>query len=211
MTIVSVRTVLRRISKLYPPIRTSLDFLTPFQLLVATILSAQCTDVRVNQVTKKLFGKYKTPEDFAGAYLPDLKKVIRPTGFYNLKAARIRNSSRLIVENFGSQLPSTMTDLLKLDGVGRKTANVVLSAVFNKQEGIAVDTHVSRLSRRLNWTVSSNPEIIERDLMRIVPRRNWGRISMLLILHGRAVCQSRRPRCDKCVLNDVCPSAYKIN
>ena len=211
MTIVSVRTVLRRISKLYPPIRTSLDFLTPFQLLVATILSAQCTDVRVNQVTKKLFGKYKTPEDFAGAYLPDLKKVVRPTGFFNLKAARIRNSSRLIVENFGSQLPSTMTDLLKLDGVGRKTANVVLSAVFNKQEGIAVDTHVSRLSRRLNWTVSSNPEIIERDLMRIVPRRNWGRISMLLILHGRAVCQSRRPRCDKCVLNDVCPSAYKIN
>ncbi len=211
MTIVSVRTVLRRISKLYPPIRTSLDFLTPFQLLVATILSAQCTDVRVNQVTKKLFGKYKTPEDFAGAYLPDLKKVVRPTGFVNLKAARIRNSSRLIVENFGSQLPSTMTDLLKLDGVGRKTANVVLSAVFNKQEGIAVDTHVSRLSRRLNWTVSSNPEIIERDLMRIVPRRNWGRISMLLILHGRAVCQSRRPRCDKCVLNDVCPSAYKIN
>ena len=211
MTIVSVRTVLRRISKLYPPIRTSLDFLTPFQLLVATILSAQCTDVRVNKVTKNLFGKYKTPEDFAGAYLPDLKKVIRPTGFYNLKAARIRNSSRLIVENFGSQLPSTMTDLLKLDGVGRKTANVVLSAVFNKQEGIAVDTHVSRLSRRLNWTVSSNPEIIERDLMRIVPRRNWGRISMLLVLHGRAVCQSRRPRCDKCVLNDVCPSAYKIN
>lgn len=211
MTIVSVRTVLRRISKLYPPIRTSLDFLTTFQLLVATILSAQCTDIRVNKVTKNLFGKYKTPEDFAGAYLPDLKKVIRPTGFYNLKAARIRNSSRLIVENFGSQLPSTMTDLLKLDGVGRKTANVVLSAVFNKQEGIAVDTHVSRLSRRLNWTVSSNPEIIERDLMRIVPRRNWGRISMLLILHGRAVCQSRRPRCDKCVLNDVCPSAYKIN
>jgi len=211
MTIVSVRTVLRRISKLYPPIRTSLDFLTPFQLLVATILSAQCTDVRVNQVTKKLFGKYTTPEDFAGAYLPDLKKVIRPTGFYNLKAARIRNSSRLIVDTFGSQLPSTMTDLLKLDGVGRKTANVLLSAVFNKQEGIAVDTHVSRLSRRLNWTVSSNPEIIERDLMRIVSRRNWGRISMLLILHGRAVCQSRRPRCDKCVLNDVCPSAYKIN
>ncbi|MEE8239326.1 MAG: endonuclease III [Nitrososphaerales archaeon] len=211
MTIVSVRTVLRRISKLYPPIRTSLDFLTPFQLLVATILSAQCTDVRVNQVTKKLFGKYKTPEDFAGAYLPDLKKVIRPTGFYNLKAARIRNSSRLIVDKFGSQLPSTMTDLLELDGVGRKTANVLLSAVFNKQEGIAVDTHVSRLSRRLNWTVSSNPEIIERDLMRIVSRRNWGRISMLLILHGRAVCQSRRPRCDKCVLNDVCPSAYKIN
>lgn len=211
MTIVSVRTVLRRISKLYPPIRTSLDFLTPFQLLVATILSAQCTDIRVNKVTKNLFGKYKTPEDFAGAYLPDLKKVIRPTGFYNLKAARIRNSSRLIVENFGSQLPSTMTDLLKLDGVGRKTANVLLSAVFNKQEGIAVDTHVSRLSRRLNWTVSSNPEIIERDLMRIVSRRNWGRISMLLILHGRAVCQSRRPRCDKCVLNDVCPSAYKIN
>jgi endonuclease-3 len=211
MTIVSVRTVLRKISKLYPPIRTSLDFLTPFQLLVATILSAQCTDVRVNQVTKKLFGKYKTPEDFAGAYLPDLKKVIRPTGFYNLKAARIRNSSRLIVDKFGSQLPSTMTDLLELDGVGRKTANVLLSAVFNKQEGIAVDTHVSRLSRRLNWTVSSNPEIIERDLMRIVSRRNWGRISMLLILHGRAVCQSRRPRCDKCVLNDVCPSAYKIN
>lgn len=211
MTIVSVRTVLRRISKLYPPIRTSLDFLTPFQLLVATILSAQCTDVRVNQVTKKLFGKYKTPEDFAGAYLPDLKKVIRPTGFYNLKAARIRNSSSLIVDKFGSQLPSTMTDLLELDGVGRKTANVLLSAVFNKQEGIAVDTHVSRLSRRLNWTVSSNPEIIERDLMRIVSRRNWGRISMLLILHGRAVCQSRRPRCDKCVLNDVCPSAYKIN
>ncbi len=211
MIIVSVRTVLRRISKLYPPIRTSLDFLTPFQLLVATILSAQCTDVRVNQVTKKLFGKYKTPEDFAGAYLPDLKKVIRPTGFFNLKAARIRNSSRLIVDKFGSQLPSTMTDLLELDGVGRKTANVLLSAVFNKQEGIAVDTHVSRLSRRLNWTVSSNPEIIERDLMRIVSRRNWGRISMLLILHGRAVCQSRRPRCDKCVLNDVCPSAYKIN
>ena len=211
MTIVSVRTVLRRISKLYPPIRTSLDFLTHFQLLVATILSAQCTDVRVNQVTKKFFGKYKTPEDFAGAYLPDLKKVIRPTGFFNLKAARIRNSSRLIVDKFGSQLPSTMTDLLELDGVGRKTANVLLSAVFNKQEGIAVDTHVSRLSRRLNWTVSSNPEIIERDLMRIVSRRNWGRISMLLILHGRAVCQSRRPRCDKCVLNDVCPSAYKIN
>lgn len=211
MTTVAVRTVLRRISKLYPPIRTSLNFLTPFQLLVATILSAQCTDVRVNRVTKELFRKYKTPEDFAGAYLPDLKRLIRPTGYYNLKAARIRNSSRLIVDNYGSQLPSTMTDLLKLDGVGRKTANVLLSAVFNKQEGVAVDTHVSRLSRRLNWTVSSNPEIIERDLMRKVQSRNWGRISMLLILHGRAVCESRRPKCDRCVLNDVCPSAYKIN
>lgn len=210
MTVVSVRTVLGRISKLYPPIRTSLNFSTPFQLLVATILSAQCTDVRVNKVAKKLFRKYKTPEDFAGAYLPELKQVIRSTGYYNLKAARIRNSSRLIVDNYGSQLPSNMTDLLKLDGVGRKTANVLLSAVFNKQEGIAVDTHVSRLSRRLKWTVSSNPEIIERDLMHIVQRRNWGRISMLLILHGRAVCQSRRPKCDKCVLNDVCPSAYKI-
>lgn len=211
MTVVSVRTVLGRISKLYPPIRTSLNFSTPFQLLVATILSAQCTDVRVNKVAKKLFRKYNTPEDFAGAYLPELKQVIRSTGYYNLKAARIRNSSRLIVDNYGSQLPSNMTDLLKLDGVGRKTANVLLSAVFNKQEGIAVDTHVSRLSRRLKWTVSSNPEIIERDLMHIVQRRNWGRISMLLILHGRAVCQSRRPKCDKCVLNDVCPSAYKIS
>ena len=201
----NIETIYNRLRSSYPPIDTSLDYKTPFQLLIATILSAQCTDEVVNRTTKILFNEYSEPEHFVKANINKIKKIIRPTGYYSLKANRIKKTSKRIVEIFNSEVPSNMEDLLTLDGVGRKTANIVLSVAFNKTEGIAVDTHVNRLSNRLGLTKYSNPEKIEIDLMKNLKKENWDRFSILLILHGRKVCQARKPDCDNCLLNDICP------
>jgi endonuclease-3 len=177
------------------------------QLLVATILSAQCTDERVNQVTPTLFASYPTAADFAAADRENLEAQIHSTGFFRQKARFIQESCTVIVHKHGGQVPDEMDDLLALTGVARKTANVVLGVGFGKAEGVVVDTHVKRLSQRLGLTQESTPEKIEQDLMSLVPRQDWIDISHLLIFHGRRVCSARKPDCAACVLNDLCPSA----
>ena len=193
----------------YPRAKTALHYSSPMEILIATILSAQCTDKRVNIVTKPLFKKYRTAEDYANADISELEQDIRSTGFYRNKAKNIKNAGRMMVEKFDSQVPSTMKELLELPGVARKTANIVLSNAYGVIEGIAVDTHVRRLSKRLGLTENTNPDKIERDLMQIVPRSHWKRITNLLISHGRNVCTARKPKCGSCVLNKLCPSAFK--
>lgn len=195
-----------RLKKEYPEIRTALNFKTPFELLVATILSAQATDAHVNRVTPGLFKKYKSPEDFAGAPLEELQKDISSINLYRGKAKNIQGSAKMIMEQFKGRVPRTMAELITLPGVARKTANVVLSAAYGINEGIAVDTHVKRLARRLGLTEHDDPVKIERDLMSITPREEWGNLSFLLILHGRNVCHAKKPEHHKCVLYDICPS-----
>jgi len=204
----NLRKIVYRLKRLYPPIKTSLNYRNPFELLIATILSAQCTDARVNIVTKTLFKECRTPEDFSSADTKKLESIIRPTGYYHSKAKYIKKASKIIVRSFGSRVPDTMQGLLQLPGVGRKTANIILSVAYNKTEGIAVDTHVKRLSKRLGLTQSDNSDKIEEDLMAITPKALWNKIAILLILHGRNVCYARKPRCAECVLNDICPSAF---
>jgi endonuclease-3 len=194
----------------YPNAKTALKYKVPFQLLVATILSAQCTDERVNRVTPVLFAKYPTVKDFAGVKQEKLEKEIYSTGFYKNKAKSIIGASKTILENFNGELPDNMKDLISLPGVARKTANVILSSVFDKAEGITVDTHVKRLSGRLELSREENPEKIEKDLMRIIPKKDWIEISYLLIEHGRAVCKARKPLCNKCPIDKLCPSAEKL-
>ncbi len=196
--------IVRSLEGVYPPIKTPLSHSSPFQLLIATILSAQCTDVQVNRITPILFGRFPDPQSMAKAKLSMLERIIRPTGFYHLKARRLHEVSRMILGKFGGEVPKTMEDLLELPGVGRKTANVVLSAGFDRIEGIAVDTHVRRLSRRIGLTTQTSPEKIERDLMKITPKPLWPRISILLILHGRAICHAGQPECNRCVLSNSC-------
>ncbi len=202
----TIQNILSLLEKEHPEARTALRFRTPHQLLVATILSAQCTDARVNLVTVPLFRKYANVRAFARASLEEFEQDIRCTGFYRNKAKYIIAASRMIVEEFGGRVPDTMESLLTLPGVARKTANVVLAEAYGKQEGIAVDTHVIRLSRRLGLTTSVQAERIERDLMALAPRSQWGRLSNLLILHGRQTCGARRPRCSACCLRQLCPS-----
>jgi endonuclease-3 len=195
----------------HPEAKIALNFKTPLELLVATILSAQCTDVRVNQVTKALFKKYQKAEDYAEAQLSELEEAIRPTGFYRKKARNIRDSCKTIVERFDSHVPDNMDDLLKLRGVGRKTANIILSNGFGVVAGIAVDTHVRRLSQRLGFTENKNPTKFEMDLMRLVPQDEWSSFSHLLSAHGRRICKARRPLCSECVLGKrLCPSTSSI-
>ncbi len=195
----------------YPEAKIALNFKTPLELLVATILSAQCTDKRVNQVTEVLFKKYRNAEDYAEAQLSELEEAIRPTGFYRKKARNIRDSCKTIVERFDSHVPDNMDDLLKLRGVARKTANIMLTNGFGVVAGIAVDTHVRRLSQRLGLTENKNTAKIERDLMRLVPQDEWSSFSHLLSTHGRRVCKARRPLCSECVLGKrLCPSATSI-
>lgn len=195
----------------YPEAKIALRFKTPLELLVATILSAQCTDKRVNQVTEVLFKKYRNAEDYAEAQLSELEEAIRPTGFYRKKARNIRDSCKTIVERFDSHVPDNMDDLLKLRGVARKTANIILTNGFGVVAGIAVDTHVRRLSHRLGITENKNTAKIERDLMRLVPQDEWSSFSHLLSTHGRRVCKARRPLCSECVLGKrLCPSATSI-
>lgn len=194
----------------YPKAQTALHYSSPLEILVATILSAQCTDKRVNIVTQSLFKKYKTAEDYANANLVELEQDIRSTGFYRNKAKNIKNAGKMLVEQFDSEVPQTIEAILQLPGVARKTANIVLSNAYGVIVGIAVDTHVLRLSKRLGLSENTNPDKIEKDLMQIVPKSDWKRITNLLISHGRAVCDARKPKCDICVLNTICPSAFKI-
>ncbi|MGB2844237.1 MAG: endonuclease III [Candidatus Aminicenantaceae bacterium] len=202
--------MIRILRKKYPGSNTALKFDTPLQILVSTILSAQCTDERVNQVTPSLFQKYQTPADFASASQAELEEEIRSTGFYRNKAKNIIGASKKIVEDFGGQIPDNMEDLLTLPGVARKTANIVLSSAFKKAEGIAVDTHVKRLSQRLGLSKEKDPDRIERDLMTIVPREDWIEFNYLLVNHGREICQARKPNCPECKLKHLCPSAKEF-
>jgi endonuclease-3 len=192
--------------QVYPDAHTELDFRNPLQLLVATILSAQCTDKRVNMVTPPLFKKYRTAKDYANAPKAELEKAIRSTGFYRNKAKSIRAAMRAIAEKHGGKVPDTMERLRALPGVGRKTANVVLGNAFGKNEGIVVDTHVMRLSQRLGLTKHRDPEKIELDLMKLVPREHWTDWSHWLIWHGRRRCYARKPDCSRCEVFRLCPS-----
>ena len=202
--------VIPRLKREYPDARTELDWRNPLELLVATILSAQTTDVRVNQVTRELFEKYRTAQDYAAADPGHLEEDIRPTGFYRNKARALQGMARALLERHGGEVPRTMAELVALPGVGRKTANVVLGNAFGVDEGIVVDTHVRRVSTRLGLTEERDPEKIEQDLMRVVPDDDWTIFSHLLIFHGRRVCKARRPDCPGCVLNDLCPSAFRV-
>ena len=199
-----------RLKSAYPEARTALDWKNPLELLVATILSAQTTDVRVNAVTPTLFAKNPTAADYAAADPTELEEDIRPTGFFRNKAKSLRGMARALVDDHGGEVPRTMEDLVALPGVGRKTANVVLGNAFSIDEGVVVDTHVRRLSIRLGFTTHNDPEKIERDLMQTVPKRDWTVFSHLLILHGRSVCKARKPACVDCVVNDLCPSAFEV-
>ncbi len=196
---------IRRILKdRYPEAVTPLCHETPFQLLVATILSAQCTDNQVNKVTRELYKQLKTPDDFARARIGTIEKYIRTTGFYHNKAKNIKNSSKMILENHGGQVPGTLAELVNLPGVGRKTANVVLGTVFNTP-GIVVDTHVGRISQRLGFTAHKDPVKIEFDLMPIIPESDWSDFSLRLVFFGREICSARKPRCPECPLLKLCP------
>jgi endonuclease III len=199
--------VVTRLKAEYPDARTELDWKNPLELLVATMLSAQTTDVQVNRVTQSLFAKYRTAEDYAHADPTELEEDIRPTGFYRNKARSLRNMAGALVEEHGGEVPGTMQELVALPGVGRKTANVVLGNAFGVDEGIVVDTHVRRVSGRLGLTENKDPVKIEQDLMKIVPEADWTVFSHLLILHGRRTCKARKPDCPNCILNDICPSA----
>ena len=199
--------VIARLKERFPEAGCSLQHADPLELLVATILSAQCTDARVNVVTRTLFPKYRTAADYAAADHAVFEDEIRSTGFFRNKTKSVLGMAAALVERFGGRVPDTMEDLVTLPGVGRKTANVVLGNAFGKDEGVVVDTHVARLTQLLGFTVQSDPEKIEQDLMALVPRREWTLFPHLLIHHGRAVCIARRPKCGACPLADLCPSA----
>jgi endonuclease III len=197
----------KRLETQYPDARVELDFTNPFELLIATILAAQSTDVRVNIVTKSLFRKYPDAHAFANADIVEMETAVKQTGFFRNKAKAVINCSKAIVERHGGEVPRTMEELVELPGVGRKTANVVLGNAMGINAGVIVDTHVTRLSGRLGFTRHADPVDIEQDLIRIVPRAEWTRFANHLILHGRRVCIARKPDCPNCVLNDICPSA----
>lgn len=192
---------------MHPRAKCSLDFETPFQLLVATILSAQSTDRKINEVTPELFRKYPSPQAFVSARQAQLEKDLKPTGFFRQKAKSVKGASAAIVKEHGGEVPDTLEELVELPGVGRKTANVVMGNAFGKATGIVVDTHVKRVSNRLGMTGESDPVKIERDLMELYPKSRWVRLGHMLILHGRTICEARKPKCDECVLADICPSA----
>jgi endonuclease III len=199
--------VISRLKDEYPDARTELNWENPLELLVATMLSAQTTDVRVNMVTEKLFEKYRTAAEYAGADPAELEADIRPTGFYRNKARSLQGMARALLDEHGGEVPRTMAGLVSLPGVGRKTANVVLGNAFGVDEGVVVDTHVRRVSRRLGLTAEKDPEKIEQDLLGVVPEGERTLFSHLLILHGRRVCKARKPDCPGCVLSDICPSS----
>jgi endonuclease III len=204
-----VAAILQKLDEAYPEVTCALVHENPFQLLVSTILSAQCTDVRVNQVTQTLFKKYPTIESFAFANPAELEQDIRPTGFFRNKTKSIMGASKKLIDNFRGTVPNTMEQLLTLDGVARKTANVVLGTAFGIASGVVVDTHVQRLSERLDLTRQTDPKKIEPELMEIIPREKWILFSHQLIWHGRKVCQARKPRCMECTLEKLCYSKDK--
>jgi len=199
-----VSAILQKLDEAYPNVTCALDHHTAFQLLISTILSAQCTDERVNQVTKTLFVKYRTPQDFAYANPAELEQDIRPTGFFRNKTKSIMGAGKKIVEEFGGEVPRTMDELLTLPGVARKTANVVLGTAFGIAVGVVVDTHVIRLSNRLDLTRNTDPKNIEQDLQQVIPQSKWILFSHQLIWHGRKVCQARKPKCAECSLEALC-------
>ena len=199
--------IIRRLQIKYPEAHCALNFSNPFELLVATILSAQCTDERVNKVTSLLFRKYRRPEDYLSVETAELADDIKSINFFNNKTKSIRGTSEKIIENFGGEVPNTIEELLTLNGVARKTANVVLGNAFNIASGVVVDTHVSRLSQRLGLTAETKPEKIEAELNELVPQSDWIMFPHWLIAHGRAVCQARKPRCGECVLENLCPGS----
>jgi endonuclease III len=198
--------IIERLDREYPHATTSLEFANPYELLVATILSAQCTDARVNMVTPELFARYPTVRDLAGARTEDVEEIVRSTGFFRQKTRSLLGMADAVVEEHGGQIPATMAELTSLPGVGRKTANVVLGNAFGRDEGVVVDTHVKRLAGRLGLTRETTPEKIEPDLMDLVPKERWTDLPHLFIFHGRAVCKAPRPLCDACVLADICPT-----
>ncbi len=203
----TVTEILKRLHKEYAGTpQTVLCFTSPFELLVATILSAQTTDIQVNKVTETLFKKYQSIQDFADAKPQTLEKDVSSVNFYRNKAKNINNAAKMVIKAFGGTVPNTMEDLITLPGVARKTANIVLSRAFGINEGIAVDTHVRRLANRLGLTKHNDPVKIEKDLMPVTPRKEWDNLSHLLIFHGRNICQAKKPKHDKCVLFDICPS-----
>lgn len=205
-----VQAILPILKRTYPNAKCSLDFQTPLQLLIATILSAQCTDERVNLVTKSLFKKYRSAKDLAAVSQEELEKDIQSTGFYRNKAKALRGMAAALVEKHGGKVPETMEELTELPGVGRKTANVVLGNVFGKSEGVVVDTHVGRLSQRLGLTDHEEPTKIEQDLMQVVPREEWTEWAHLMIYHGRKICQARKPKCGECPLVEWCPTGREM-
>ncbi len=201
------KNIIQLLKKHYPDAKCSLDFRTMHQLMVATILSAQCTDERVNQVTKSLFKKYKSIRDFAGADLTQLSRDIYAAGFHNSKARSIKTSAQQLLDDHGGRMPRRLDELVKLTGVGRKTGSVILGAGFHIAEGVVVDTHVARISRCLGFTNEKDPLKIEKDLIQIIPKKDWIGCAYLMIDHGRAVCKARRPDCANCFLAKLCPSS----
>jgi endonuclease-3 len=199
--------IVKRLSKAYPDAHVALNFSNPLECLVATILSAQCTDERVNMVTKQLFKKYRSAKDYLKVPDSELAADIKSTGFFNQKTKSIRGTCTRIVEVYGGKVPDTMEDLITLPGVARKTANIVLGNSFGVVEGIAVDTHVRRLAERLGFSTEKDPDKIEQDLMRSIPRKRWFDFTYVLIDHGRSICVARKPRCEECPVSDLCPSS----
>lgn len=200
--------IIEELRRLYPDAKCTLNFSNPLELLIATQLAAQCTDERVNIVTEKLFQKYRSVEDYASASQEELEQDIKATGFYHNKAKNIRAACQRIITEFGGEVPHTMSELLSLAGVARKTANVVLGNAFGIVDGFTVDTHNLRLSRRFGWTINTDAAKVEQDLMRVVPREDWFDLSHLMIFHGRAICAARKPLCEECTLAKLCPSAF---
>jgi endonuclease-3 len=207
---VQVEAIIAELRRLYPDATCSLNFTTPLELLVATQLAAQCTDERVNLVTKDLFRKYRSVEDFATVSQEELEQDIKSTGFYRNKAKNIRATCQRIIAEYGGEVPHTMKELLSLPGVARKTANVVMGNAFGIVEGYIVDTHNMRLSRRFGWTTSEDPVKIEQTLMHIIPQKDWLDLSHYMIYHGRAICDARKPRCEQCTVAKLCPSAFIV-
>jgi len=199
--------VLRRLDRLYPDAHTALDFRSPLELLIATVLSAQSTDKKVNEITPALFAKYRGPQGYLASRPGELEEDIHQSGFFNQKAKAIRGICRMLIEEFGGEVPRTMEELVRLPGVARKTANVVLGNAFGVNVGIAVDTHVHRLSWRLAFSDHHDPNKVEQDLMRVFPRSKWFKVSHLLIEHGRAICFARAPRCTECSVSELCPAS----
>lgn len=203
--------IIQLLIKEHPDAKIALDYSNPLELLIATILSAQSTDERVNIVTKSLFKKYTKPEDYANADIKELEQDIRSTGFYHNKADYIQKVNRVIIEKYEGKVPKSMDQLVELPGVARKTANIVLYNSYGLTAGIAVDTHVRRLSQRLGLTENENPDKIEQDLMELVPKDQWMHFTDLLIFHGRRVCTAKKPNCAECVLNKICPCAFEFS
>ena len=204
------REAMRRLGELYPHAHIALDYDDPWHLLVAVILSAQTTDVGVNKVTPKLFARFPRPEDLAAADVLEVEEIVKPTGFYHNKTKLIMASARMLLTEFGGRVPDTMADLMRLPGVARKTANIVIANAYGKVEGIAVDTHVFRLSHRLGLSEQKDPDKVERDLCALLPREDWYAVNYRFIDHGRAVCTAKRPACGACAVSDICPSAFTV-